>query len=150
MTGKRPRVGAARLDELIAEATVDCYSDEEQLTGLFTLIEDNLALPFQTNVLGVPVTVAGVDLTDREIVAICQRDDISQAIPLLELPLPVPAPGGAEWIEAYRRWARCAPFRQYGLLVRPARAVMWPALPRRSWERFSCRTVAPARRPTSE
>ena len=45
MTGKRPRVSAARLDELIAEATVECYNEEEQLTGLFTLIEDNLALP---------------------------------------------------------------------------------------------------------
>jgi hypothetical protein len=40
MTGKRPRVSAVRLDQLIAEATVDCYNEEEQLTGLFTLIED--------------------------------------------------------------------------------------------------------------
>jgi hypothetical protein len=42
VTGKRPP-----LDELIAEATVDCYNEEEQLTGLFTLIEDNLALPLR-------------------------------------------------------------------------------------------------------
>lgn len=33
MTGKRPRVSAARLDQLIAEATVDCHNEEEQLTG---------------------------------------------------------------------------------------------------------------------
>ena len=56
--------------------------------------------------LGVLATVAGVDPGDREIVAICQRDHISQAIPLLERPMPAPAPGAAEWIEAYRRWAR--------------------------------------------
>jgi len=105
MTGKRPRVSAAKLDELIAEATVDCYNEEEQLTGLFTLIGDNLVLPFETNVLGVPVTVASVDLTAGGIVAICQRDGVRQATPLLELPLPAPAPSGAEWIEAYRRWA---------------------------------------------
>jgi hypothetical protein len=106
MTGKRPRVSAARLDQLIAEATVDCYNEEEQqLTGLFTLIEDSLALPFQTNVLGVPVTVTGVDLAAGGIVAICQRDSARQAIPLLELPLPAPAPSGAEWIDAYRHWA---------------------------------------------
>ena len=105
MTGKRPRVSAARLDQLIAEATVGCYNEEEQLTGLFTLIEDNLALPFETNVLGVPATVAGVDLTECGIVAICQRDGVRQAIPLLELPLPAHAPGGAEWIEACGRWA---------------------------------------------
>jgi len=106
MTGKRPRVTTGMLDQLIAEATVDCYNDEEQLTGLFTLIEDNLALPFETNVLGVPVTVAGVDLTEGGIVAICQRDGVRQAIPLLQPPLPAPTPGGAEWIEAYRRWTR--------------------------------------------
>lgn len=105
MTSKRPRVSAAGLDELITEATVDCYNEEEQLTGLFTLVDDNLALPFETNVLGVPVTVESVDLTAGGIVAICQRDGARQAIPLLELPFPVPAPSGAEWIEAYRHWA---------------------------------------------
>lgn len=55
--------------------------------------------------LGVPVILAGVDLTECGIVAICQRDGVRQAIPMLELPLPAHAPGGAEWIEAYGRWA---------------------------------------------
>jgi len=56
----------------------------------------------------VPVTVAGVALTECGIVAICQRDGVHQAIPLLQLrlPAPAPAPGGVEWIEAYRHWAR--------------------------------------------
>ena len=72
---------------------------------MFTLIGDNLALPFETNVLGMPVMVASVDLTAGGIVAICQRDGARQAISLLELPLPAPAPSGAEWIEAYRHWA---------------------------------------------
>jgi hypothetical protein len=69
------------------------------------MIEDNLGLPFQTSVLGVSVTVTKVDLTDNnQIVAICQRDGLRQAIPILDLPLPAPAPRGAGWIEAYRRW----------------------------------------------
>lgn len=96
----------ARLAELVAEAVVDCHDEEEQLTGLFTMIEDNLALPFATRVLGVEVTVESVDLTDDEIVAICRRGRERQAIPLLELPLPSPRPAGAEWIHAYRHWAR--------------------------------------------
>jgi hypothetical protein len=107
MTGSwRPRISHARLDALIEQATVDCYDEDEQVTGLSTMIEDNLGLPFQTPVLGVSVTVAKVDLTGgHQIVAIRQRDGLRQAISLLDLPLPTPAPEGAEWIEAYRRWS---------------------------------------------
>jgi hypothetical protein len=105
MSSSRPAITAAELDALIEEATVDCYNEAEQITGLFTMIEDHLALPFQSTVLGMTVTVAKVDLTvNDEIVAICRRDDHKQAIPILELPLSAPAPDGAEWIEAYRRW----------------------------------------------
>lgn len=103
----RTRLTAARLDKLIEEATVDCYNESEQLTGLYTMIEDNLALPFETQVLGVEVTVERIDLTEAdEIVAICKRGRTRQAIPILELPLPAPPPRGAEWIEAYRHWVR--------------------------------------------
>jgi hypothetical protein len=57
-------------------------------------------------VLGVPVTVKGVDLTERdEIVAICRRGQFRRAIPILDLLLPSPSPPGAEWIEAYRYWS---------------------------------------------
>jgi hypothetical protein len=59
----RPKVSTAELDELIEQATVDCYNDSEQITGLFTMIEEHLALPFQTTVLGTTVTVARVDVT---------------------------------------------------------------------------------------
>jgi hypothetical protein len=30
--------------------------------------------------------------------------DTRKRLPILDLPLPDPAPGGAEWIEAYRAW----------------------------------------------
>ena len=49
----------ADLDELVDEAIVDAYGEDEQLTGFYTMIEENLALPFTTRVLGVEVTVAG-------------------------------------------------------------------------------------------
>jgi Calcium binding len=95
----------ARLDAMVEEATVDCYNEEEQATGLFTMIEEHLALPFETTVLGVPVTVKGVDMKpDGQIVAICVRGRVRQAIRILDLPLSTPAPDGAEWIAAYRHW----------------------------------------------
>ncbi len=99
-------LSAARLDEMIEQATVDCYDDSEQVCGLFTLLEDALAVPFETSVLGLSATVTGVDLTvDDRIVALVRRAGERQRIPLLELSLPDPPPGGAEWIAAYRHWA---------------------------------------------
>ncbi|MGZ4327709.1 MAG: hypothetical protein ACXVXL_06680 [Solirubrobacteraceae bacterium] len=95
------------MDALIEQATVDCYNDHEQITGLFTIIDEHLAVPFDTEVLGVTVTVTKIDLTvDHEIIATCRRDTHKQTIPALDLPLPTPPPVGAEWIEAYRRWSR--------------------------------------------
>lgn len=95
------------LDTLIEQAIVDCYNEHEQITGLFTMIDEHLAVPFDTEVLGVTVTVTKIDLTiDHEIIAICRRDTYKQTIPILDLPLPTPPPDGAEWIEAYRRWSR--------------------------------------------
>lgn len=70
------------------------------------MLEENVALPFETEVLGVQVTVESIDLsTTDEIVAICCCGAHRQAIAILELPLPTPPPPGAEWIEAYRCWA---------------------------------------------
>ena len=96
------------LDALVEEATVDAYNDEEQLSGFAVMIEDNLGLPFETTVLGVMVTVNGVTQTESGIVADCVRDGQHQAISVLDLPLPEPPPKGAEWIAAYRHWARHA------------------------------------------
>jgi len=98
---------SAHLDELIAEATVDCYNESEEITGIFTMLEENLAVPFATTLLGVEVMVEQVDLNDAdEIVAVCRRGHERLRVPVIDLPLPEPKPKGVEWIDAYRRWAR--------------------------------------------
>ena len=103
--GKAAKLTAKYLDKLIEEATTDAYNESEQAGGFFTMIEENLAVPFVTQVLGQEGTVAKIDITKRdEIVAICARGKVTQAIPILDLPMPGPRPEGAEWIDAYRRW----------------------------------------------
>ncbi|MHB1076258.1 calcium-binding protein [Thiobacillus sp.] len=104
-TKKTTKFTAKYLDKLIEEATTDAYNESEQAGGFFAMLEENLSLPFTTQVLGQEVTVAKVDITGRDqIVAICVRGKSTQAIPILDLPMPHPPPEGAEWIDAYRRW----------------------------------------------
>lgn len=99
-TSAPSRIPAARLDALIEEAIVDAYTEAEQAVGFHATIEQHLALPFETVVLGAPVTAEG------GLVVICCRGRERQAIQILELPLPDPPPAGWEWVEAYRQWAR--------------------------------------------
>jgi hypothetical protein len=55
----------------------------------------------------IEVIVEKIELNDAgDIVAVCARDPERQRIPVVDLPLPSTRPEGAEWIEAYRRWAR--------------------------------------------
>ena len=102
-----PSFSKAKLEKLIEEAVVDAYTEGEEVGGFLTMMQEHLALPFSANVLGVDVVVEKVDMTrDGQIVAICRHGKTRQGIGILDLPLPTPAPGGAEWITAYRHWRR--------------------------------------------
>jgi hypothetical protein len=102
------KLGEEELDALVEEATIDAYGDDEQLSGFAVMIEDKLEMPFETTILGVTIIVKGVTQTAAGIMADCVRDGYQQAIHVLNLPLPEPPPKGAEWIAAYRHWARFA------------------------------------------
>jgi hypothetical protein len=102
-----PSLGKHRLDELVEEAIIDAYGESEQQVGLLCMLQEHLAVPFTTEILGTAVRVERVDLNDAdEIVAICRHGKQRQKIPILDLPLPSPPPHGWEWIAAYRHWAR--------------------------------------------
>jgi hypothetical protein len=40
-----------------AQAAVDCYDEDEELAGFAVMMEDNLAIPFETTVPGVTMTM---------------------------------------------------------------------------------------------
>src|SRR4051794_32729853 len=87
----RGGLSAAAVAEMIEEATVDAYGECEQATGWFTVIDESLDTPFETEVLGVTVTVKRLELRDdNSIVAVCARGAARQTIRLVDLPLPSP------------------------------------------------------------
>jgi hypothetical protein len=102
---KQLQLSKARLDDLIDDALTDAYGESEQVTGFYTMLENDLHLPFETQILGVTATVESIDITeDDQLVAVCRAGKTRQRISLSELPLPSPPPAGAEWIAAYRYW----------------------------------------------
>jgi hypothetical protein len=100
--------GEPQLNEMIAEALVDAHDQDEALIGFHSLIVEQLAVPFKTVVLGVPVTVENIGLASHGLTATCASGKYRQEIHLVDLPLPTPPPRGCEWVAAYRLWARRA------------------------------------------
>jgi hypothetical protein len=83
--------GRRDLDALIEEITVDCYGEDEELTGFLTYLEDALERPVEASVVGVPVTIVGVDCPAgalRGFVARCRRDGAEYEVSLLDVVLP--------------------------------------------------------------
>src|SRR5437867_13303709 len=104
---RRSKPSQDDLERMVEEAIVDANGESEQVTGFYTMLENDLELPFNTVVLGAEVTVEQLDLTnDDHIVVVCRRGQEAQRLPILDLPLPEPPPKGWEWIEAYRHRAR--------------------------------------------
>ncbi len=67
------RIASNLLDEMIAEATVDCYNDAEMATALLVAIQEHVVFPFHAEVLGVAVQVTAVDINAAgAIVAVCK------------------------------------------------------------------------------
>ena len=51
---------------MVEEETVDCHDESKQVSGCFTMIEENLAVPFEAVVLGVTATVERIDMTETD------------------------------------------------------------------------------------
>ena len=80
--GKTAKFTTKYLDKLIEEATTDAYNESEQAGGFFAMIEENLALPFVTQVLGQEVTVAKLDITKRDEIVLSVKRQCASGNPL--------------------------------------------------------------------
>jgi hypothetical protein len=98
-----------RLDALLAEATIDCYGEEEEFMGVLCAMEENLSFPFQAKALGDPVVVIGLDDKRsgprRGILARVRKGDRQYSVALAELEFVGLDPVSVEWLEVYRYWS---------------------------------------------
>lgn len=94
-----------KLDELIEEAIVDAYDEQEQRAGFHALLEDSLDFPFAAKLIGEQVIVQGLDMRDGERILACvNRNGQDHYIDVLDLQIEDDKVSGSEWIAAYRRW----------------------------------------------
>ena len=100
------RQAEPELDQLIEEITIDCYDEDEALTGFENAFDEQTArFPIAGTVIGEPVQVLRVATTNnrRELIATCQRAGRQYDIALLDIDIPAQPPI-TDLIAAYRRW----------------------------------------------
>ena len=97
-----------RLQELIEEATVDAYGEDEQHMGFLTMIEDNVACPFKAKIIGEEVEATAVESPESGygLKVICRYKGKLYPIDITSLEWIDPLPEGFEWIEAYFEWLK--------------------------------------------
>lgn len=102
------RTDPKRLEELIEEATIDCYDEDEQHSGLLTMIGDEVVFPFEAKVIGDIVQVTGMKWPDHGygLKWVCEKQGTSYEIDVGSIEWTEPLPEGFEWIEAYLSWTR--------------------------------------------
>jgi hypothetical protein len=125
MTKKKPDKDRARLQTLIDEATVDCYTEDEAHVGFLATIEGNVVCPFKARVIGEEVEV--VRLRTREhgfgVDAVCRYKGEEYPIDINSLEWPAKKPAGFEWVEAYWAWLGGACVLALAQPGRPGRGV---------------------------
>jgi len=95
-----------RLRALIEEATVDCYGEDEQHSGLVTMIEEEVVCPFRAKVIGEEVEVTDFEWPKEGygLYAVCTRKGKKHKVDVNSLEWVKPYPEGFQWIEAYLAW----------------------------------------------
>lgn len=94
------------LDELIAEITVDCYGEDEELTGFECAFDERATLPCPGTVIGEEVQVLSIatHIGRRELIATCEHRGCRYHLALLDVELQTDSVT-EHLLAAYRQWA---------------------------------------------
>lgn len=97
-----------RLKELIEEATIDCYGEDEQFSGILYALDEELNFPLMAMLIGEAVELIGLDgkssSPHRGVVAHVRHKGQEYSVSLADLKTPDADSHSAEWLAAYQYW----------------------------------------------
>ena len=91
------------------EATVDCYDEHEQHSGLLTMVEQELQFPFAARVIGEEVSVVDMEWPEDSefgLDLVVEHKDEQYRIDARSVELLEPLPDGHIFLAAYLTWSR--------------------------------------------
>lgn len=111
------------VDRLLEVFTVDCCNADEQMTAFHTVFTEEVPLPTEVSLVGIPVQVVGFDIRENgiELIARCCREGDQQELSLADVVFPPESVGA--WIHAAYR--RCLGLQPYPATIPPGWQPSW-------------------------
>ncbi len=100
----QPNFSPADLQEIIDEATVDCYDFEEELSGWEAYLEDVLEFPFEVLAIGKKVQVVKVEAKLDRLKLATRGEGKQYWVDLTDVEIADISSRNAKLLAAYRRW----------------------------------------------
>ena len=101
------KLSEEELNEMISEATVDCYDEIEEFMGVLYTLQGCMAFPFKAKALGETVQVMGIDDESsgrgRGVVARVEKLGKTYTIGLGELEIE-PDSENSKWLQMLHYW----------------------------------------------
>ncbi|MFH1433062.1 MAG: calcium-binding protein [archaeon] len=104
------RLQEKEFEKMLEEATIDCYSEYEEFSGIETALDDELEFPFDALVLGRQAKITGVD-SDKSslragIIMKAEIDGKKHAVALTMIDIEDKDSKNAKWLGAVKWWMR--------------------------------------------
>ncbi len=101
-----------KFEAMLEEATIDCYGEEEEFSGVLCALEDKLKFPFGAVVLVRPAKITGIDAENSSLrggILLKARIDgcaKEQGVALFMVDVKDKGSENARWIEFAKWWGR--------------------------------------------
>ena len=95
--------------DALEDATVDAHDEDEQHSGLLTLIQEELQFPFCAKVLGDDVEIVDMEWPEDDeygLDLVCDRNGQRHRVEARSVDLPKTPPEGHLYLAAYLMWKR--------------------------------------------
>ena len=103
------RLDGEEVQSAYEDATVDAYGEDEQHSGLLTMIQQELVFPFRATILGDDVTIVDMEWPEDDqygLDLVVERKGTRHRIEARSVQLTKPLPEGHLYLAAYLDWKR--------------------------------------------
>lgn len=90
-------------EEIVEQALVDAYGDEEQIGSFCSVLQEEVKFPFRAKLLGQKISITGLGNDNSRVLAKTKNGDGVSLVDLRDIEI-IETDESMVWVEAYVKW----------------------------------------------